>query len=308
MITTRYHTSCSFIPEIRIQMLIWKFKVFLFLVVIGTIASIYISFLARSGFLKPTSKISGFHDAINGFHVITNYPLIVERPWKDNQTETNMTRLWERQAEVEETLQRNLDHPLVTILHLLINQESALKRLTELQLRNKQKIRVRRIKGLPKYRDFFAYVGEKLQNCTVSIMNMDIAIGEGFEQLNKTLLMTENISYVLTRNGRQERRCNMAGKQGYCGTGYIGSHDAFIFVLRQSFTEHVLSELNYPMHLYGGDNVLLWVIKNKLGMRLLNPCKYLKTYHSHCVDIHSSIRPRINIHGKSAWVPPSALL
>jgi hypothetical protein len=240
-------------------------------------------------------------------HVITNYPVMTEKPWNENQTERNKTRLWQRQEEVEETLQRNLNHPLVTAVHLLVNQPLAEQRLHELNLHNKQKVFLHRVKALPTYRDFFDYANDRLKNQIVIVMNMDIYIGEGFEKLNKTFLVKRNVSYALTRSGRLEQRCNMAGKRGYCETGYIGSHDVYIFVLTQRLKESILSELDYEMHLYGGDNRLLWVLKNQMKKKLLNPCKYLRTYHNHCVDIHSSIRPRINENGKSGWVPPSGL-
>ena len=240
-------------------------------------------------------------------HVITNYPVMTEKPWNENQTERNKTRLWQRQEEVEETLQRNLNHPLVTAVHLLVNQPLAEQRLHELNLHNKQKVFLHRVKALPTYRDFFDYANDRLKNQIVIVMNMDIYIGEGFEKLNKTFLVKRNVSYALTRSGRLEQRCNMAGKRGYCETGYIGSHDVYIFVLTQRLKESILSELDYEMHLYGGDNRLLWVLKNQMKKKLLNPCKYLRTYHNHCVDIHSSIRSRINENGKSGWVPPSGL-
>ncbi|XP_028406483.1 uncharacterized protein LOC114528970 [Dendronephthya gigantea] len=252
------------------------------------------------------SVLSGSEESV--IHVITNYPVMTEKPWNNNQTDTNKTRLMQRQYEIEETLQRNLDHPLISTVHLLVNQPSAKERLGKLNFHNKHKIHTHLINAkMPRYRDFFEYVNDRLLNRLVVITNMDIYIGEGFEKLNKTFLVKHNVSYVLTRSGRQERICNMHGRRGYCQTGYIGSHDTYIFVLTRRLEESVLSEFNYQMHLYGGDNVMLWVLRNRMKKTLLNPCRYLKTYHNHCVNIHSSVRPRINTSGKSAWVPPSEL-
>jgi hypothetical protein len=124
-------------------------------------------------------------------------------------------------------------------------------------------------------------------------MNMDIYIGEGFEMVNKTFLVKSNKAYVLTRHGRQEKRCNMGGKRGYCGANYIRSHDAYIFVLTQPLNDSVLAELDYDMNVLGAENRLIWVLRNRVKERLFNPCQYLKTYHNHCVGIHGSVRPRI---------------
>ena len=128
-------------------------------------------------------------------HVITNYPLMFESPWKDNETTSDIHQLRQRQIEIEETLQRNLDHPSVTNVHLLATQESAENRLMALPFRNKHKMLVQRINTMPKYRDFFGYANEKLLNRIVVFMNMDIYLGEGFELINKTFLVEKKVSY-----------------------------------------------------------------------------------------------------------------
>jgi hypothetical protein len=74
--------------------------------------------------------------------------------------------------------------------------------LGEQNFHNKHKIFVHRINALPKYRDFFDYVNDKLQNQLVVMMNMDIYIGEGFEMINKTILAKSKTSCVLTQRPR----------------------------------------------------------------------------------------------------------
>jgi hypothetical protein len=241
-------------------------------------------------------------------NIVTNYALMTESPWKDNQTVANISKLRERQLELEEVLRRNLDHPLVKNVHLLVNQESAKERLLALPLGpNKQKIIVKRILTMPKYRDFFDYINERLLNSIVAFINMDIYLGEGFKQVNRTTLVEENVCYAPTRSGKKELTCDMSRRRGYCKHGYIGVHDAYIFVMTKRLTATVLSELDYPMNAYGAENVFLWVLRTKLHMKLRNPCEQLRNYHLHCVDIHGSTRPRINRNGKSADIPESGL-
>ena len=232
-------------------------------------------------------------DKDTGMHLLTNYPLLTETPWIEAQRDTNKSRLWQRQLEIEEVLQRNLNNTLVTTVHLLVNQPSAEQRLRKLSLHNEHKIVVRSIESLPKYKDFFVYINEKLLNRFVVMLNMDIYIGEGFELLNKTFLAKSNICYVLTRHGRQERRCDMSSRYGYCGRRYIGSHDTYIFVLTRPLSEPQLAELNYDANVMAAENRLIWLLRRGLKKKLLNPCKVLKTYHSHCIDIHGRDRPRI---------------
>ena len=273
---------------------------FKFIFVSGAILIIY-------GFARLTAFLNKEE---SGIHLITNYPLMTEKPWNENQTDTNRSRLWQRQEEIEETLQKNLNHNLVTTVHLLVNQPLAEQRLSEQNFHNKHKIFVHRINALPKYRDFFDYVNDRLQNQLVVITSMDVYLDEGFEMINKTFLVKSNISYALTRHGRQEKRCNMGGKRGYCGVSYFGSHDTYIFVLTQPLDESVLAEFDYNMHVFGVDNRMIWILKNRMKKKLLNPCQYLKTYHNHCVDIHGSVRKRISGSSnrtKGAVVKPGGL-
>ena len=229
----------------------------------------------------------------SGMHLITNYPLMTQSPWIEAQSETEKSRLLERQLEIEEVLQRNLNNTLVTSVHLLVNQPSAEQRLRELSFHNKHKIVVRRIEALPKYKDFFVYVNEKLLHRLVVMLNMDIYIGEGFELLNRTFFVRNNISYVLTRNLRQERRCNMSGQFGYCRRGFGASLDTYVFVLTRRVDESELSELDYDANAIRAENRLVWVFRHRLNKKLLNPCLILKTYHSHCVKIRGRSRPKV---------------
>ena len=229
----------------------------------------------------------------SGMHLITNYPMMTESPWIEAQSETKKSRLWERQLEIEEVLQRNLNNTLVTAVHLLVNQPSAEQRLRELSFHNKHKIVVRRIEALPKYKDFFVYVNEKLLHRLVVMLNMDIYIGEGFELLNRTFFVRNNISYTLTRNLRQERRCDMSGQFGYCKRGFGASLDTYVFVLTRRVNESELSELDYEANAIRAENRLVWVFRHRLNKKLLNPCLILKTYHSHCVKIRGRVRPRV---------------
>ena len=252
----------------------------------------YITIVYRQAVLEELYQILS-KNKDSGMHLVTNYPLITETPWIEAQETTNKSLLWQRQLEIEEVLQRNLNNTLVTTVHVLISQSSAEQRLRKLILHNEHKLVVRSIEPLPKYKDFFVYINEKLLNRLVVMLNMDIYIGEGFEELNKVLMVIKNVCYALTRHGRQEGRCDMSGRAGYCGLGYHGSHDTYAFVLTRRLDQSELSELDYDANVLGAENRLIWLLGQRLNKNLLNPCKVLKTYHSHCIDIHGWNRPRI---------------
>ena len=227
----------------------------------------------------------------SGMHLITNYPLMTETPWIEAQGKwAQKSALWERQLEVEEVLQRNLDNTLVKAVHLLVTQPSAEERLRKLSFHNKHKIVVRRIEQLPKYKDYFVYVNEKLLNRFVVVLNMDICLGEGFELLNKTFLARSGICYALTRHGRQERRCDMSGRSLYCKPGCGVSLDTYVFTFTRRLNESVLSELDYNANVKGAENRLVWIFRHRLNKKVLNPCEILRTYHSHCINIHGRFR------------------
>lgn len=234
---------------------------------------------------------------VNGkmIHVVTNYALMYEPPWSENQNENNFHRLQERQNEIEETLQRNLNHPSTGSVHVLVNQEKAEGRLNELDLCNKGKLQVHRVQTMPNFKDFFLYTRNNLLNKIVAITNMDIYLGEGFERLNKTLFLKYNVTYALTRHGRHEKRCNMFGKPRYCGTGKTVSQDTYVLMITaEDLTTEVLAEMDYPINFMESEYRLIWIFKNMMNRKPINPCNLLKTYHNHCVDIHGKYRPSID--------------
>ena len=58
-------------------------------------------------------RITPTNEESTEIHLLTNYPLMTEKPWNENQTDTNTSRLWQRQLELEKAIQRNLNHAIV---------------------------------------------------------------------------------------------------------------------------------------------------------------------------------------------------
>ncbi|XP_046864233.1 uncharacterized protein LOC124458226 [Xenia sp. Carnegie-2017] len=241
-------------------------------------------------YLNNTSWGTGKFRPKQRLHLVTNYPIMYLKPWSQKQSVSNIDLFKERQEEIEETLQRNLDHPFVSTIHLFINQDTAEKRLNNITLRNKHKITIVPYTGMPSYKHFFTYINKRLQNKVLAITNMDVYLGEGFNNLNVSFLKSENIAYVLTRHGKKEKRCDLTKTHGYCEISYSGSHDTYILIFTKPISDEVLNIMDIDMNRGRIDNRLLWVFKNKLRKNLLNPCRYLKTYHNHCIKIHGQKR------------------
>ena len=94
--------------------------------------------------------------------------------------------------------------------------------------------------------------------------------------------------------------------EDYCGGDlkYIGSHDAFLFHLKEPLPEEALKELEYKIWDYGAENVLMGVFHKLLHYCILNPCKILEVYHLHCSAVRRSDGVRINTNSKFDMLAP----
>jgi len=133
--------------------------------------------------------------------------------------------------------------------------------------------------------------------------NGDIYLGNGFEKVDAEVLSKRNILYAVTRQGKQEETCKMPD---YCGGDYqyMGSHDVFLFHLKEALPEQALKMLEYMIWDLGTENVLIGVFQKLLHYCTLNPCKILETYHLHCSGAHHGNRTRVNVNPKFNGLSP----
>ena len=75
---------------------------------------------------------------------------------------------------------------------------------------------------------------------------------------------------------------------------YLGSHDAFAFILTEMPNPKHLALLNHRCDQFGVENILIFVFNIKLGYEVINPCFVLFVYHVHCSRIFSKNRVRVN--------------
>lgn len=238
------------------------------------------------------------------FHVVTNFfpfdhadirknlLLHFRIPPTDQQIEARM-------SEVLNCLQNNLNHRFIAFVHVLVWREESVKYLQCLDLENSQKLIIHRNKESPTMMAQLTYASEHLQGKSVIIIHQDNCIGEGWEKVNYTVLQTQRLMYALTRH--PSPKCNETALKAHCGDGYpyVGSHDAFVLHVTGPFPQEQLAEINVSPNMYGMENVLIWLFQQKLGYKVLNPCKVLKVYHSHCVSIREIGRKRVNVGGKN---------
>ena len=245
-----------------------------------------------------------------GIHLITNFFPVTHPKWSaglgmqmENAESETQKRKWhlmlkQRQQELQDVLQMNLNHRLVAAVYILYDHPYVLNLLSKLKLKNKEKLVLHKVGKDPTYRHALDYANNYLIGKFVVFANQDIYLGEGWELLNKAKMGDKKIMYALSRHGQQERFCRM---RNYCDFrfGYIGSHDTFTFVLKEKLSKDGLKELDHKSDDYGLENILIWTFKTKFHFKVLNPCFKLRTYHVHCIKIHNKARPRLNDNGES---------
>ncbi|XP_065070583.1 uncharacterized protein LOC135695423 [Rhopilema esculentum] len=203
-----------------------------------------------------------------------------------------------RIAEVFECLKRNLENQLVSHVHVLVMRESTIRRLKMLDFKFIHKLVIHNNFVSPSIKDNIDYATKYLKRKMVILLHQDNFLGPGWEKVNPSVLKENRLMYALTRH---PANCSASYASAHCGDGYpyIGSHDIFVFYVRGDITADKLTELDFPPNSSGMENVLLWIFKERLAYKVLNPCKVLKVYHKHCIPVRDNWRKRINRNGLS---------
>ena len=198
----------------------------------------------------------------------------------------------QRDRELLDVLQMNLNNNLIAAVHILFNNDQVVEHVMNQRLRFACKIVFHRVKGDPTYKQALQYIGKYLRHRIVIFTNQDVYLGEGWEQINFDRMRKEKIMYALTRHGKKERYCTMPDSCSRL-TEYMGSHDAFAFVLIREPKEHELREIDEKNDQFGIENIMITIFRKYLRYEVINPCFVLYVYHVHCANVHSKRRQRI---------------
>lgn len=204
-----------------------------------------------------------------------------------------------RNKELIDSLNNNLNSSYVDKIHLYIDDNNALDLLTA-NFRDyiNNKIIIIKIGKKPNYSDLFKYCFEYLENKICMITNSDIYIHKCDNKLLELLNINKDLVYALTRY-EYNFSSNLIDN-------YMGSHDCFIFnsILDNKVRyENLLNNINFPQHYWGSENRLIYELK-KINKIVLNPCKQIIIVHLHKSDVREDNRPRININGCNAFSHP----
>ncbi len=164
-----------------------------------------------------------------------------------------------REKEYKTALRRNLNHPLVSGVHVLTtNTQQTLEHFGELL--NQSKLVVSEVKSVDFMRDALDYISQKLLGKDVMFSNADIYLGSGFDGVDSILMSQQKIIYALTRRVAKEEKCDrparhLVGVDLCLEKEYWGSHDAFLFRVTEPLPEEILKELEFRLGSPGLENV-----------------------------------------------------
>jgi hypothetical protein len=197
----------------------------------------------------------------------------------------------ERNNELKDCLNNNINNTLIEKIHLFIDDEEAFEYIKKI---NSEKINVISVGKKPLYFDLFNYAISNLKNKICMITNSDIYIKECDVNIFKNL-EDNNTVFALTRY-EYDLSCPLI-------TNYEGSHDCFIF--KSPINNVFINNIYHSQHAWGAENIVLYELKNA-GINIYNPCYQIKIVHHHASNLREENRPRINFQ-RSHIVYPSII-
>jgi len=198
---------------------------------------------------------------------------------------------YDRNLELQQCLNNNLNNNLIEKIHLYIDDNEALNYINNL---NNSKINIISVGIKPLYSDLFAYAIKNLIGKICMISNSDIYLHECDTKI-LNILDNNNTIFSLTRY-EYDFSSPLIDL-------YEGSHDCFIF--KSPINSQILDYIKHVQHVWGAENVVLYEL-NRANIKIYNPCKQIKIVHLHKSLLRENNRPRINFQ-RSHIVNPTIL-
>jgi hypothetical protein len=206
-----------------------------------------------------------------------------------------------RNQELEDCLRKNLESPLVSGIHLFVDDARALEKvrfmISEGGIGVGNKITVIGVQKQPQYSDLFLYACQSLQGKVVMITNSDIYLAEcdlgvlsGISDHVFALTRYENdMSSPLIEIMKQER---------------WGSHDAFLFQspLKKLALKDFIPKICHYQNRWGSEDIVIQVLL-EYGYQIYNPCYEIKIVHLHASGLREEVERETIAYTKNFIVP-----
>ena len=199
-------------------------------------------------------------------HLITSF-------YQSNKTDDIYIK---RNIELLNSLKKNIECPLISKIHLYLDNENDINIINNLE--NNHKINIISTGYQPLYSDLFEYAFNNLKNEICMISNSDIYLHEcDIDCLNRL----DNNIFALSRY-EYDMSCSLINT-------YKGSHDAFIF---KSPLNINLDNVKHVQNVWGSENSVIDNICDH-GYNVFNPCYQIKIVHLHESQLRNDDRIRI---------------
>lgn len=239
-------------------------------------------------------------NANDGLILLTNFIPLYEQKYKkirymyDTRPPTEK-EINARLSEFLDTLQCNMNHAAIKTIYVFVETKSTLEYIHSLDLQNSHKLVIQLSNETVTLKTYLTYAPKCLLNKVIIIGHQDIVFGRGWGSINFNIMSSKRLLYAITRQPSLSG-CYYSKLSANCGPSseYLGSHDVFVFYVRDIFTSEVLALMEMKQYLNGIENILIWVFKEKLKYTVLNPCKVLYAHHQHCVPLRDIKRKRLN--------------
>jgi hypothetical protein len=208
-----------------------------------------------------------------------------------------------RNQELEDCLRKNLESPLVSGIHLFVDDARALDKIRWMISEgviggeNGNKITVIGMQKQPQYSDLFLYACQSLQGKVVMITNSDIYLAEcdlgvlsGISDHIFALTRYEHdFSSPLIEIMKQER---------------WGSHDAFLFQspLKKLALKDFIPKIRHYQNRWGSEDIVIQVLL-EYGYQIYNPCYEIKIVHLHASGLREEVERETIAYTKNFIVP-----
>lgn len=184
-----------------------------------------------------------------------------------------------RQVELDACLQRQLANHAIDHIHILFESEEEMGRLYQPHPKATAYVLGHRMT----FADAVQFGNEHLAGKLVGLANMDIYLDDSLELLHRIDLAAHGLTVFLTRydvedDYEEEGMAGMVAINDY-DNGY--SHDTFIWASPMPNAAQMYPELNFTMGLPGCENKFMWAVEHIGGLRAINPCHSIRSYHVH---------------------------
>ncbi len=203
-----------------------------------------------------------------------------------------------RQRETDTCLRRNIDNPLVDVIHVFLEKEEDRPRIPI-----DRKVKVSLLPRRITYADWLENTNTLAVGDISICLNADMYLDESVEQLRKHAKMLSERRHFLALS-----RYNHDGKRFTLNSNPHWTQDTWVVVRGvQPFQSALLQETRFELGHPGCDNKIAYVM-HSYGFAVSNPCLQIRTIHLHSDEGRPYDSRKDKLIGLHAFVHPAPRL